>query len=89
MWVKNITDFWRFCYLNVPCLRMNITLIVMSSSSEEFTYKYENSKTDVSVAFLYIELNIKKEECVAAKGAKLSSWLLPQSSYKWVEVIRY
>ena len=24
----------------------------------------------------------KKEECVAAKGAKLSSWLLPQSSYK-------
>ena len=38
---------------------------------------------------LYIELNIKKEECVAAKGAKLSSWLLPQSNYKWVEVIRY
>ena len=36
-----------------------------------------------------IELNIKKEECVAAKGAKLSSWLLPQSNYKWVEVIRY
>ena len=40
-------------------------------------------------SWLYIELNIKKEECVAAKGAKLSSWLLPQSSYKWVEVIRY
>ena len=25
LWVKNITHFWRFCYLNIPCLRMNIT----------------------------------------------------------------
>ena len=39
MWVKNITDFGRFCYLNIPCLRMNITFIFMSSSSEEFTNK--------------------------------------------------
>ena len=31
----------------------------------------------------------KGKECVAAKGAKLSSWLLPQSGYKWVEVIQY
>ena len=31
MWVKNITDFGRFCY---SCLRINITLIFMSSSSE-------------------------------------------------------
>ena len=52
MWVKNIAVFWRLCYLNVPCLGINITLIVMSSSSEEFTHKYENSKTDVSVGFL-------------------------------------
>ena len=28
MWVKNITDFGRFCYLNIPCLRINITLIL-------------------------------------------------------------
>ena len=35
--VKTITDFCRFCYPNIPCLRMNITLIFMSSSSEEFT----------------------------------------------------
>ena len=34
MWVKNITDFWRFCYLNIPCLRINITLIFMRSSCE-------------------------------------------------------
>ena len=30
-------DFWTFCYLNIPCLRINITLIFMSSSSNEFT----------------------------------------------------
>ena len=47
MWVKNITDFGRFCHLNIPCLRINITLIFMSSSSEEFTHWSENSKTDI------------------------------------------
>ena len=31
----------------------------------------------------------KGRKCVAAKGAKLASWLLPQSSYKRVEVIQY
>ena len=51
MWVKTITDFSRFCYLNIPCLRINIALIFMSSSSEEFTHKWENSRTDVSVGF--------------------------------------
>ena len=25
MWVKKIADFWRFWYLNIPCLRRNIT----------------------------------------------------------------
>ena len=50
-WVKNITHFWRFCYLNIPCLRINIASVFMSSSSEEFTHKWENSKTDVSVSF--------------------------------------
>ena len=38
MWVPNVTDFLRFCYLNSPCLRINITLIFMSSSSNEFTH---------------------------------------------------
>ena len=22
MWVKNVTSFLRFCYLNIPCLRI-------------------------------------------------------------------
>ena len=39
MRVKNITDFWRFCHLNIPCLKINITLIFISYSSEEFTHK--------------------------------------------------
>ena len=30
----------------------------------------------------------KVKKCGAAKGAKLSSWLLPQGDYKWVEVIQ-
>ena len=47
MWAKNITDFGRFCHLNIPCLRISITLIFMSSSSEEFTHQSENSKTDI------------------------------------------
>ena len=33
----SVTDFLRFCYLNIPYLRINITLIFMSSSSNEFT----------------------------------------------------
>ena len=42
-------DFGSFCYLNIPCLKINITLIRMSSSSEEFTHLQENSTTDVFV----------------------------------------
>ena len=29
---KNITDFGRFCNLHIPCLRINIAVIFMSSS---------------------------------------------------------
>ena len=42
-WVK---DVLRFCYLNIPSLRINSTLIFMSSSNDEVTYFEENSKTD-------------------------------------------
>ena len=45
------TDFYRFCNLNIRCLRINITLIFVSSSSNEFTLLLESSKTDVSVGF--------------------------------------
>ena len=46
---ENVTDFLRFCFLNIPCLKINVALIFMSSSSDEFTYNKENSETDVSV----------------------------------------
>ena len=48
--------------------------------------KEEIKKTDLTIH--RIKHN-KGKECVAAKGAKLSSWLLPHSGYKWVEVIQY
>ena len=28
MWVKNITDFGKFCNLNILCLRINVTVIL-------------------------------------------------------------
>ena len=57
--LKNITDFWRFCYLNIPYLRINITLTFMSSSSE-------NSKTDVSVGFRWPYLCPSKDTNMAS-----------------------
>ena len=48
--------------------------------------KEEIKKTEVTIH--RIKHN-KGKECVAAKGAKLTSWLLPHSGYKWVEVIQY
>ena len=69
----------------------------MSSSASSFIHTYsittrqQKEKKEVKTELkLYIELNITKgKKCVAAKGAKLSSWLLTQSGYKWVEVIQY
>ena len=51
MCAKNVTNFLRFCYLNIPCLRMNITFIFMNSSSDVFTILKENSKTDAFFGF--------------------------------------
>ena len=48
--------------------------------------KKKEVKTELTIH--WIKHN-KGKKCVAAKGAKLSSWLLPQSGYKWVEVIQY
>ena len=47
--------------------------------------KEEIKKTELTIH--RIKHN-KGKECVAAKGAKLSSWLPPHSGYKWVEVIQ-
>ena len=38
MWVKNIIDFERFFYLDIPCLKINLTVIFMSSSSNELMH---------------------------------------------------
>ena len=58
------------------------------------TTTIRNKKEEI-IIIIKTELTIhrikhnKGKECVAAKGAKLSSWLLPHSGYKWVEVIQY
>ena len=53
--------------------------------------QYNNNKKKKEVktelAIHWIKHN-KRKKCVAAKGAKLSGWLLPQGGYKWVEVIQ-
>ena len=37
MWVKNITNFGRFCYVNIPCLRINITLSLYAAGKKTAT----------------------------------------------------
>ena len=66
----------------------------LSSSSFIHTYSIaiqqqeekKEVKTELTIHWIKHD---KGKKCVAAKGAKLSSWLLPQSGYKWVEVIQY
>ena len=67
------------------------------SSSSSFIHsliqlQYNNNKEKKEVKTKLTIHRIKHnkgKECVAAKGAKLSSWLLPHSGYKRVEVIQY
>ena len=54
---------------------MNITLIFMSSSSDEFTHLYENSKKDISAGF-------RRTYCVILKGTQ--TWRL--ALYIWVKL---
>ena len=44
MWVKNITNFGRFCYLNIPCRRIIITLIFMSSQAKNSSISRKTGK---------------------------------------------
>ena len=59
------------------------TLIQLQYNNNE---EKKEVKTELTVH--WIKHN-KGKKCVAAKGAKPASWLLPQSGYKWVEVIKY
>ena len=69
-----------FCTLQVQVQVHLLTLIQL---------QYNNNKKEVKTELtIYWIKHNKGKKCVAAKGAKLSSWLLPQSGYKWVEVIQ-
>ena len=54
----------------------------------QLQYNNNKEKRDSELTIHRIKHN-KGKKCVAAKGAKLSSWLLPHSDYKWVAVIHY
>ena len=65
---------WKFKFIYSHLFNCNTTTI----------RKKKEVKTELTIH--WIKRN-KGKKCVAGKGAKLSSWLLPQSGYKWVEVI--
>ena len=82
---------------NFVLLDWVIQSCILSSSSSSFIHTYSNSYNTTTIrkkkevktelAIHWVKHN-KRKKCVAAKGAKLSSWLPPQSGYKWVEVIQ-
>ena len=77
MWVKNITDFGRFFYLNIPCLKINITLIIFtSSSSEEFT----------SIKQMHVSVSFRRPHMVFPYKA-LQIWLKRFSEYLAFQIL--
>ena len=62
------------------------TLIQLQYNNNKEKKRRNKKKTELTIH--RIKHN-KGKECVAAKGAKLSSWPLPHNGYKWVEVIQY
>ena len=49
--VKNVTYFGEFGYLNSPCIRKNIILLFLISSTDKFMLLQQNSVTDVFAHF--------------------------------------
>ena len=91
---KSSTESWYHGVLN----RLNITedhvvlncypkvqvqLFTLIKLQYNNNKKKKEVKTEPTIRH-WIKHN-KKKKCVAAKGAVISSWLLPQSGYKWVE----
>ena len=77
--------FFRFCYLlNIPCHRINITWIFMSSSSHEFMFLWQTSKTDVSVSF--------RLPCLCPSKGQQHGTSIPRGGYFrnfWVGMCRW
>ena len=78
----------------IPCHFQAVSLKELFKFKFKFIYSHLfnyntttiRKKQSKNRAIHWIKHN-KGKKCVAAKGAMLSSWLLPQSVYKWVEVI--
>ena len=72
--------------MNQVQVQIQIHLFTVIQLQYNNNKKKKEVKTELTIH--WIKPNEGKR-CLAAKGAKLSSWLLPQSGYKWVEVIQY
>ena len=78
MWVKNITNFGRFCYLNIPCLEINISFIhyeFFKQLVHALVGKLKNTE---------MFLLVSGSRICAPKGTQ--TWLLHTKLYKfWVK----
>ena len=77
----SVTDFLRFCYLNIPYLRINITLIFMSSSSDTLT---QSRKTQKQMFLLVSGGHIcapQRDINIASPYKALSIWVKRFSEY--------
>ena len=79
--VEKISNFQRFWYLNIPCLRINVTFTFMSSSSDELTHLQKHSKTAVSVGFLRPYLCPSKRHQHSVSIQSLLYWVKRFSEY--------
>ena len=78
-------SYFRFLF-QLAQVQVQVHLFTLIQLQYNNNKKKKEVKTELTIH--WIKHN-KGKKCVAAKGAKLSSWLLPQSGYKWVEVIQY
>ena len=81
MWVEKVSNFQRFWYLNIPCLRINVTFTFMSSSSAELTHLQKHSKTAVSVGFRRPYLCPSKRHQHSVSIQSLIYWVKRFSEY--------
>ena len=75
-------------YYKIAVVQVQVQVHLFTFIQLQFNNNKKKKEVKTELTKYWIKHN-KGKRCVAAKGTKLSSWLLPQSSYKRVEVIQY
>ena len=83
---KTVTKKKKILKLKQVQVQVHLCTLIQLQYNNNKEKKKEVKKTELTIH--RIKHN-KGKECVAAEGAKLSSWPLPHNGYKWVEVIQY